>query len=244
MGAWGSGLYANDSTCDVRDAYEKFLRDGLDNAAAYEKTLEACREYLEDDEEPSFWFALADTQWRLGRLLPEVKAKALEWIEKDGGLDLWEESANKGAGWKKTLQTLKNRLESPAPPEKKFGKRRIIDMNIWNLNDIYAYRLNGKLAAENNMLGKYMLIQKVGDGKVWMPSGDQPTMLLLIYDKIFDKLPILDNLELNSMRILPMDYSPPNALPGLEMSVLGYVLKKNRLSGRGSHLCWEQVLSS
>lgn len=139
----GSGLYANDSTCDVRDSYIKFLQEELSNAEAYEKTLEEYQEYIGDQDESLLWFALAETQWRTGRLLLEVKEKALEWIHKGGGLELWEESANKGTGWKKTLQNLKLKLLSPMPPEKKIRKPQIIDNNLWNVNDIYAYRFHG-----------------------------------------------------------------------------------------------------
>jgi hypothetical protein len=45
--------------------------------------------------------------------MPEVKEKALMWIAKGGGLSLWAESKNGGAGWKKTLEKLKDILESP-----------------------------------------------------------------------------------------------------------------------------------
>ena len=38
------------------------------------------------DEEPLFWLALAETQWKLGVLLPDVKEKALYWIERDSTL--------------------------------------------------------------------------------------------------------------------------------------------------------------
>ena len=51
--------------------------------------------------------------------MPEVKEKALDWIARDGGLFLWEESRNGGAGWKRTMERLKLKLESPMPPEKK-----------------------------------------------------------------------------------------------------------------------------
>ena len=67
-----------------------FLEKQASNQEAYEKTLEKCKEYIGDQDEPLFWFALAETQWRVGRLMPEVKAKAQDWIEKDGGLILWE----------------------------------------------------------------------------------------------------------------------------------------------------------
>jgi len=140
MGAWGSGLYANDTTCDVRDTYMRFLQEQLSNTEAYEKTLTKFDECLQDpDDAPLFWFALADSQWKVGRLLPEVKVNALEWISKEGGLSLWEESASGGAGWSKTLSKLKEKLESEQPKEKRIRKPVKIESNLWNDGDVYAY---------------------------------------------------------------------------------------------------------
>ena len=74
MGTWGSNLYANDLTSDVRDVYMGFIKEQLSNQDSYEKTLETFVECIGDeDEEPLFWFALADTQWKIGRLNPVVK---------------------------------------------------------------------------------------------------------------------------------------------------------------------------
>ena len=113
MGAWGTGLYANDTTCDVRSTYMDFLQEQLSNQEAYEKTYEMYKDCIGDiDEEPLFWFALAETQWKVGRLMPEVKVKALEWIEKEGGVLLWEDSPVGSSGWKKTLEKLKATLET------------------------------------------------------------------------------------------------------------------------------------
>ena len=99
MGAWGSSLYANDTTADIRDCYMKHLQNQLSNQEAYEKILEIFGGYIGDsDDEPLFWYALAETQWKTGRLMPEVKTKALEWVEKGGGLELCEES--KTGGWR------------------------------------------------------------------------------------------------------------------------------------------------
>jgi len=33
--------------------------------------------------------------------MPEVKEKALDWIDKNGGLELWDESKSGRIGWKK-----------------------------------------------------------------------------------------------------------------------------------------------
>jgi len=90
MGVWGTALYSNDTTCDVRDTYMNLLKYKLYNSKdAYENILEVYNGMIiNSDEEPLFWYALADTLWRVGRLLPDVKEKALLWIEKEGGLHL------------------------------------------------------------------------------------------------------------------------------------------------------------
>lgn len=66
MGTWGTALYANDTSCDVRDTYMKLLQEQLSNEEAYEKILDEYREYIGDEEEPLFWYALAETQWQTG----------------------------------------------------------------------------------------------------------------------------------------------------------------------------------
>lgn len=203
MGFWGSGLYANDTTCDIKDTYIGFLQEPLGNQEAYEKTLEKCRDYLDDeDEAPLFWYALAETQWRMGRLTPEVKTKALEWIEKDGGLALWEKSASGGAGWKKTLAKLKEKLESPIPKEKKIRKPEEVILDLWKINDVYAYQFHKNISKENGMFGKYMLLQKIGTGE--NTFADNPAMRVQFFDKIFDKLPTPDDMD--GARILPVDF--------------------------------------
>lgn len=84
MGFWGAELYANDTGADVRDVYMDALQNGLSDDESWEKVLKKFGEYLGTEEEPLFWYAAADTQWRLGRLRPEVKAKAMQWLAQEG----------------------------------------------------------------------------------------------------------------------------------------------------------------
>jgi len=205
MGFWGSSLYSNDSTCDIRDGYLNFIREGLSNEEAYEKILENLQDYIKFDEEPLFWFALAETQWKVGRLRPDVKEKALEWIEKNGGLDVWEEENPKGgSGWKKTLQKLRDKLESPIPKEKKLRKPEIPNQDLWNLNDIYAYRMESEYAREQGYFGKYILLQKIDVDPTSGYYPDEPAMRIHIFDKAFDNLPTIHDIE--GVRILPLDF--------------------------------------
>lgn len=198
MGAWGSSLYANDCSCDVRDTYMKFLEEQLSNEETYQRTLEKHHEYIGDEDEPLLWYALADTQWKTGRLMPEVKQKALDWIEKGGGMTLWEESKSGGAGWKKTLEKLKKQLESTPPPEKTIKKPMEFVRNPWNINDVYAYQFHGERAVEKGVSGRYILFQKIGDVD-WY---DLTLSRIQVLDRIFDRLPTLDDIE--GVRILPL----------------------------------------
>ena len=198
MGVWGSGLYENDSTCDVRDMYLDFLQDGLGNDVAYEKMLEQSHEYIGNQDEPLFWFALAETQWRVGRLRPDVKEKALEWIEKKGFLDMWAEDPKGFTVWEKTLKRLKEYLERPMPKEKKIPK---LDQNPWNLHDVYAYQFHKTRLEENGLLGKYMLIQKIGEERYF--ERKKLFMQIQAIDHVFDELPELDDIK--RYRILPLD---------------------------------------
>ena len=77
MGAWGARLYENDTALDIKDRFAD-LRKGK---TVQQITNELIEEYTCELDDvfcaPVFWFALADTQWNLGRLLPEVKEQAL-----------------------------------------------------------------------------------------------------------------------------------------------------------------------
>jgi len=201
MGTWGSALYQNDSTCDVRDTYIELLQDGLSNNEAYERTIEKFKDYIGDDDEPFLWFALAETQWKVGRLTPNVQEKALEWIEKKGGIDLWLESSSKGAGWEKTINSLKEKLLSPMPKEKKVRKPKEVTSNMWEVNDVYAYQFHGKGTHDLGIFGKYMLLQKIGE-EVYKSTG-KTLMRIQLLDKLFDELPTIDDIE--NLRILPVD---------------------------------------
>lgn len=203
MGFWGSSLYANDTTNDVRDTYMEYLMDQLSDQDAYDKTMERFADYFKyEDEEPLVWYALAETQWSVGRLTPDVKEKALYWLERKGGLKLWLETPSKGKGWLKTLDKLKEKLNSPMPQRKNVRRPDPVDNNLWNINDIYAYQFHEKNAQELGYAGKYMVLQKIGEGyPIWETD---LYMCVQMFDGIFDHLPTLEELE--GVRILPIDF--------------------------------------
>jgi len=221
MGTWGTALYSNDTTLDVKETYMKYLEDQLTNQEAYEKILATFDELMGDtDEEPLFWYALADTQWKVGRLTEEVRQKALEWIAKEGGITLWEESKTGPAGWRKTLDKLKIKLETEQPKEKRIKKPTAIFQNFWNTGDVYAYQFNTDTAKENGAYDKYMILQKIGEEPHNWKEGI--VMRVHVFDKLFDAVPSLNDLE--GVRLLPLDY--PYTTPFLGMSYKIELCKK------------------
>lgn len=234
MGFWGSTLYANDETCDIRDTYMDILREEKDDNIAYEKTLEKFKEIIGDEYEPLFWYTLADSQWKLGRLLPEVKDKAMEWLDKDGGMELWSDSKNGGKGWKKTIEKLKAKLNSPMPKKKKIGDPVPIFKNFWEINDIYALQIYddgvySKFFEDSSdgdeFYGKYVILQKIGN--------DNGSPYIQIFSKLFDKLPTMEDvMKLNQNDLLPLDltygdyFNPENGDDRVGLCYLFELMKK------------------
>jgi hypothetical protein len=147
MGAWGTGLYSDDTACDVRDDYKDILGDGIVEPEATRRLLTKWSSELADpDTAPVFWLALADVQWNLGRLQEQVKKSALMIIENDSDLRRWLTNRNHTMKRKAVLERLQQKLRAAPPAEKKV-KKRYVDSTDWNLGDVYSFQmLSGKLA--------------------------------------------------------------------------------------------------
>jgi len=191
MGVWGVGIYQNDIALDVCDTFKEQYNDGKLSQEITEKLISEYSEIFgDDDEEPLFWFALADTQWKFGVLLPEVKEKALYWIEKDRGVLRFQMIGKPSKTQRsRKLDELKDRLNSPQPPVKKVKKKRIYKCQ-WNIGDVFAYKLESDLAKERGLYGRYFLIQKVDEG-TWYPGHIVP----IVYVKITDGSDLPSNVD-------------------------------------------------
>lgn len=186
MGAWGAKLYENDDALDVKDRFDD-LRRGKTVEGITRELMDEYADVMDDiDVAPSFWFALADMQWKLGRLMPEVKEQALAWLDSGGDLAVWQEENPKlAAKRQKILEELRNKLNSPQPPEKKISQYRLYKCE-WQVGDVFAYQLESDFAKEKGLLGRYFLFQKVDEG-IWHPGHIIP----IVYVKMTkdEKLP-------------------------------------------------------
>lgn len=204
MGAWGTSLYANDTACDLRGDYLDKLRRGKTNEEVTQELIRANADIMGDEEEePLFWFALADTQWNYGRLLPEVKEKALEFLSRTEELKRWEESGEKQLrAWMVTREKLKKKLLSPQPPEKKVYKYRLYKCK-WKLGDVFAYQFHGEYSKEKGVYGQYIIFRKVTED-TWWPGHIVPTVH--VYKWIGKEIPPLEKMK--DINLLPQKYIP------------------------------------
>lgn len=165
MGAWGTGLYQDDDTCDIKEDYLNFLRVGMTDEKAMEELIEYNGELIEDEETgPLFWLALADTQWKYGRLTKEVKEKALEIINNGKDLKRWEKDKKLYTKRKKVLENLKERLNTEQPEKKKIGKMKFIRPN-WKVGDVLLYQILNEDIEDHEWHGKYVLLKVMGTKK-------------------------------------------------------------------------------
>ena len=227
MGWWDSTLYGNDTTADIRDEYRKLLEDQKTDEEAYNGILDQFGEMIGTDEEPLLWFALADSMWKYGRLTEEIRDKALYWLERKGGMEAWIDSHDKGRGWQRTLDKLKERLNSPMPKRKTVRKPKPLNGDPWDLYDIYAYRFSEDIAkyiyvdlndiydpghsarlSRSYFANKYILIQKVGADKHSIDKyPDYIGMRCQVFDRLFDSIP--DISDVKGLRPLPFELPNP-----------------------------------
>ncbi len=193
MGAWGTSLYENDTTCDIRDDYIDKLKRGRSNEEATNELICQYREIKGDvEEEPLFWYALADTQWEYGRLLPEVKAKALLFLGRKEELERWKESGEeKCRAWMETLAALKEKLSLPVPEAKKVSGYRFYRCP-WTLGDVFAYRFSGDYSKEKGFYHKYVIFREVSEDTYW-PGHVVP--VVQVYNWIGSVIPPLDEIK-------------------------------------------------
>lgn len=165
MGTWGTGLYQDDTTCDVKEEYLNLLKIGTEPKEAMEEMIINWEDCIEDVEEgPLFWFALAETQWKYGLLDEKVKEIALQYIEEGIDLERWEEDQKLYTKRKTELEKLKEKLGSEQPKGKKIPKMTFQRAN-WKIGDIILYQILNENLEDHKWYKKYVLLKMAGTRK-------------------------------------------------------------------------------
>lgn len=182
MGAWGPAIFSDDIACDIRDAYRDLVGEGLTGEQATDALLDEFGEAVNDmDDGPVFWFALAATQWKCGRLEERVKQKALSLLDAGEDLPRWEEDPAQQRERAKVLRKLCEQITSPQPPMKKI-RRRYRDACEWDKGELIAYQL---------LSGRWIVLHVIGYHTD--KGGTCPVFDLINW--IGDELPTIDQLK-------------------------------------------------
>ena len=190
MGTWGTGLYSDDYTCDIRGDYNDRLRRGMSHEEVLKSILDENTDVYGTDDEPSIWYALADIQWRYGHLMPEVKEKALAFLERADEDDRWE-TPQLASKRRQVLAKLKEKLLSDPPPEKKVSKYQYYHCP-WKLGDVFAYQFHTKDAEAAGVMGQYIVFRKITEEWCW-PGHIVP--VVHIYEWMGKEIPTLEEIR-------------------------------------------------
>jgi len=117
MGVWDTALFSNDLACDIRDHYRELIENGVDDAEATRQTTAKYQGSLDDpDDGTSAILALAVTQFKIGRLDPVIRDRALAAIDRGGDLSVCAiDNPKLLAKRKRVLAQAREQLTGPQP---------------------------------------------------------------------------------------------------------------------------------
>ena len=114
MSYTGAGLYDDDAGADVRGRYRELVADGASGTDATDTLVAEWGSALDDhDEACAFWLALADTQWKVGRLEDRVRDRALTLIASGEDLERFGHDPRLLERRRRVLAKLEAQLGSP-----------------------------------------------------------------------------------------------------------------------------------
>jgi hypothetical protein len=142
MGTWGPGIFSDDVAVDARDDYRSLVGEGRSGPEATDELLRKSKGVAEDDEDGiPFWLALASTQWKMGRLEPRVRDRALAIIDAGADLQRWEDDDPESVPKRRAaLVKLRETLLTPQGPETKIRPRQTFKARF-TPGDVISYRL-------------------------------------------------------------------------------------------------------
>jgi len=194
MGYSAAGLYDDDTAADVRGLYREFLGDGAPGEAATDALLAQWADVLDDPDEGSpFWLALADTQWRVGRLEDRVKDRALRIIAEGSDLARFDHDIQLRTKRGKILDDLGRRITSPQRSPVRI-RPVFRSTSPVGRGDVFAYRFDDGRSAY------FRAVEIGGDERDSYPTvevldwADPPTAAT--GDKVVSRLPVRGGTEL------------------------------------------------
>jgi hypothetical protein len=140
VGAWGTGLFQDDTACDVRDEFVDLVSAGQStDDATGELERKWGTPHFDPDDEPVFWVALAATQYRYGRLVSRVRDRAIEVIDSGRDIERFLDAKSRSKR-QAVLEKLKAEMLGPQRKPRRVAPRKL-HQNDWPVGAILTYRL-------------------------------------------------------------------------------------------------------
>jgi hypothetical protein len=137
MGAWGTGIFSNDIALDVRGDFRELIAAGRSPQEATEQIL-VLYEMAEQGDAyyGEAWLALAVTQWKMGRVVDEVRDTALRAIELELAQPIFE-----GTDVRKRAAALSKArdLLNSTPPEPRRVRAERVSQSPFASGDVLRY---------------------------------------------------------------------------------------------------------
>jgi hypothetical protein len=190
MGTWGTAIFSDDLASDIKSEFRNKIGFGKTPIEATEELLKDYSDEIEDSDESSvFWLSLALTQWNIGRLLENVKEKALEVIKNGQDLEKWKYDEKSFKKRKLVLEKLKKQLLTEQPKQKKIAKPFIRETTL-EKGDIISYQVKN----DKFIILKVIDIQQdqIGDRYPLIEA-------LNFYENVIPKLSEIENLDYKNL---------------------------------------------
>ena len=212
MGAWSTRIMNDDGVRDIIGEYKIIMGYGVQPEDAYKAIYEYFyKDYEGQDDEDTFWLAVALYQWKNGILREDVKEKVIASIDNQEYLERWKESGEKVYQKRKeALEEFRNNLlyEVNEPPRKfpqcpKYLRKK----TCWEVGDLLTYQIieeseswnnftNGAIFAdmERKLLDNIVLLRVVNVMKYpvsnLMPNLDYASVAeVMVYDWMGKEVP-------------------------------------------------------
>ena len=134
MGAWGTAIFSDDVALDIREEWRDAVLDGLSPEEATARLVDTFADYFgkDADEEKLFWMALAAAQFETGRLVAEVRDRALAIIERGGDVERWVEDGDDVLARQRArvLNRLAAKLRGPQSKPKRIRRQRSLSVPL------------------------------------------------------------------------------------------------------------------
>ncbi len=149
MGAWSIQLMDDDGVRDIIDEYKILMGYGVQQEEAYGLIYKYFyKDYEGQDDEDTFWLAVAFYQWKNGILQDNIKEKALSCIDDEKYLERWKDTGEKTYQKRKEVlaEFRENLLHKVNEVPRKFPKcpKYLREKTSWEVGDLLVYQIIGE----------------------------------------------------------------------------------------------------